>query len=414
MDTSGGQQGGAGVGAQASTRGSVVLRWVVGLVAVLAAVAGCTSSSGSGGSGGSGGRPAAGTTAQAAPATVAVLPAADAAAVAPGDPVTVTAKGGTLTTVTVSGAAGAVKGALNPARTTWTSTDDLGFGARYTVTAQATNATGQTTSKTSSFTTARATKTVFPAVAPLRGTTVGVGMPIRVFFDNPVTDRKAALARMKVTTSVPTVGAWRWFSDTEVHWRPKVYWKAGTKVALDTDLRGVSLGPGTYGSENADRHVDFTIGASHVSVADARTHRLKVYVNGKLTKDFPASLGKEVKGRYTHSGVHVVTEKKRAMTMDSSTYGLALDAGGYKTPVQFATRISNSGEFVHAAPWSVAQQGRSNVSHGCVNLAPAAAAWFFGISQPGDVVSVTGTPVPLTGKDTDVPDWTIPWSQWGE
>jgi lipoprotein-anchoring transpeptidase ErfK/SrfK len=408
------------VGAQAKTRGSGAARWGVGLAVVLAAVAGCTSSGS--GSSGSGAAPSQGgstsqngsSQAQAEPATVSVLPAADAAAVAPGDPVKVTAQGGTLTTVTVSGTGGAVKGTLDAAKTTWTSAAKLGFGARYTVTAEATNATGQTTTKTSAFTTAKATKTVFPAVSPLRDTTVGVGMPIRVYFDNPVTDRKTALARMKVTTSVPTVGGWHWFSNTEVHWRPKTYWKSGTKVALDTDLRGVSLGAGTYGSENADRHIEFTIGASHVSVADAKTHRMKVYVNGKLTKNFPASLGKEVTGRYTHTGVHIVTDKKRAMTMDSSTYGLALDAGGYKTPVQFATRISNSGEFVHAAPWSVAQQGSSNVSHGCVNLSPASAAWFFGISQPGDVVQITGTPVPLTSRDTDVPDWTIPWSQWGE
>lgn len=408
--------------AQAGTRGSVALRWVVGLVAVMAAVAGCTSSGSGGSSGGGNGTTGGGGSSgsspssqpQAAPATVAVLPAADAAAVTPADPVKVTATGGTLTTVTVASASGAVKGSLNADKTAWTSSSALGFGARYTVTAEATNATGQTTTKTSAFTTVKAGRTVFPAVAPLRGTTVGVGMPIRVFFDNPVTDRKAALARMKVTTSVPTEGAWRWFSATEVHWRPKVYWKAGTKVALDTDLRGVKLGAGTYGSENADRHIDFTIGASHVSVADAKTHRMKVYVNGKLTKDFPASLGKEVKGRFSHSGVHVVTDKKRSMTMDSTTFGLALDAGGYKVPVQFATRISNGGEFVHSAPWSVAQQGFSNVSHGCVNLAPANAAWFFGISQPGDVVSVTGTPVPLTAKDTDVSDWTIPWSRWGE
>jgi lipoprotein-anchoring transpeptidase ErfK/SrfK len=408
------------VGAQAKTRGSGAARWGVGLAVVLAAVAGCTSSGS--GSSGSGAAPSQGgstsqngsSQAQAEPATVSVLPAADAAAVAPGDPVKVTAQGGTLTTVTVSGTGGAVKGTLDAAKTTWTSAAKLGFGARYTVTAEATNATGQTTTKTSAFTTAKATKTVFPAVSPLRDTTVGVGMPIRVYFDNPVTDRKTALARMKVTTSVPTVGGWHWFSNTEVHWRPKTYWKSGTKVALDTDLRGVSLGAGTYGSENADRHIEFTIGASHVSVADAKTHRMKVYVNGKLTKNFPASLGKEVTGRYTHTGVHIVTDKKRAMTMDSSTFGLALDAGGYKTPVQFATRISNSGEFVHAAPWSVAQQGSSNVSHGCVNLSPASAAWFFGISQPGDVVQITGTPVPLTSRDTDVPDWTIPWSQWGE
>ena len=395
-----------------------MLRWLVGVVVVVAAVAGCTSSSGS--SSGGGDKPAAGggggeqSSPTAPAATLAVVPAANAAAVAPADPVKVTATGGTLTSVSVAGSGGAVKGALNPDKTVWTSTDKLGFGARYTVSAVATNADGQKTTTTSAFTTARATRTVFPAVSPLNGMTVGVGMPIRVYFENPVTDRKAALARMKVTTSVPTVGAWRWFSATEVHWRPKTYWKSGTKVALDTDLRGVSLGAGTYGSVNADRHVAFTIGASHVSIADAKTHRMKVWVNGKLTKDFPASLGKEVPGRFTHNGVHVVTDKKASMTMDSTTFGLALDAGGYKVPVKFATRISNGGEFVHSAPWSVAQQGKENVSHGCVNLAPANAQWFYGISQPGDVVQVTGTPVPLTGKDTDIPDWTIPWSQWGE
>jgi lipoprotein-anchoring transpeptidase ErfK/SrfK len=395
-----------------------MLRWLVGVVVVVAAVAGCTSSSGSGSGGGDKPAAAGGGGEQSSPAaqaaTLAVVPAANAAAVAPADPVKVTATGGTLTSVSVAGSGGAVKGALNPDKTVWTSTDKLGFGARYTVSAVATNADGQKTTTTSAFTTARAAKTVFPAVSPLGGMTVGVGMPIRVYFENPVTDRKAALARMKVTTSVPTVGAWRWFSATEVHWRPKTYWKPGTKVALDTDLRGVSLGAGTYGSVNADRHIAFTIGASHVSIADAKTHRMKVWINGKLTKNFPASLGKEVPGRFTHTGVHIVTDKKASMTMDSTTFGLALDAGGYRVPVKFATRISNGGEFVHSAPWSVAQQGKENVSHGCVNLAPANAQWFYGISQPGDVVQVTGTPVRLTGKDTDIPDWTIPWSQWGE
>lgn len=386
-------------------------RWAAGATVVLALVAGCT-----GGDGGSTDTAAPGGTAQAAPteqaaapATLKVVPAKGAAAVAPGKPVVVTASGGTLTSVTVSGGVG---GALDAGKTTWTSKSNLAFGTRYTVTATAQNATGQATKATSTFTTAKAGKEVFPAVSPLRGTTVGVGMPIRVYFDAPVTDRKAAIDRMKVTTSVPTEGAWRWFSDSEVHWRPKTYWRSGTKVALDTDLYGVKLGAGTYGGAKADRHIEFSIGRSHVSIADARTHRMKVYVDGKLAKDFPASLGKEVKGRFTRSGAHVVTEKRRRMTMDSTTYGLALDAGGYQTPVEHATRISNSGEFVHGAPWSVASQGRENVSHGCINLAPAAAAWFYDIAQPGDVVEVRGTPIKLTGAHTDIPDWTIPWSQW--
>ena len=376
------------MGAQARVRGSGASRWVVGLAVVLAAAAGCTSSANGGSSAsGTGDKATGGASSQAdqpqaQAATVSVLPAADAAAVAPGDPVKVTATGGTLAAVTVTGSGGAVKGGLDAARTIWTSTAKLGFGARYTVSAGPPTRPARRRRRPARSPPPRRARTVFPAGRPLRDTTVGVGMPVRVYFDNPVTDRKAALARMKVTTSVPTVGGWHWFSATEVHWRPKAYWKPGTKVALDTDLRGVSLGPGTYGSVNADRHIAFTIGASHVSVADAKTHRMKVWVNGKLTKNFPASLGKEVTGRYTHSGVHVVTEKKASMTMDSTTFGLALDAGGYRVPVQFATRISNGGEFVHSAPWSVAQQGRENVSHGCVNLSPANAGGSTGSPSP--------------------------------
>jgi len=108
--------------------------------------------------------------------------------------------------------------------------------------------------------------------------------------------------------------------------------------------------------------------------------------------------------------VHVVTDKKRSMTMDSTTYGLALDAGGYQTKVEFATRISNSGEFVHAAPWSEAQQGRENVSHGCINLSTERARWFFEFSQPGDIVEIRGSDAGTLRSD--IHDWTIPWEEW--
>ena len=391
-----------------------MLRWAAALLVAVAMVAACTGGGGDGSRGAGGGSASGGAGAEQSAAQVKISPAAGATGISPRDPVTVTARAGTLGDVKVASAAATVAGKYSADRTSWTSTDPLSFGVTYKVVARATDGSGREATGTSTFTTVKAAKQVFPAVSPLRGTTVGVGMPIRVFFDAPVTDRKAALAAMKVTTSVPTDGAWRWFSDTEVHWRPKVYWKGGTQVALDTQLFGVKLGPGVYGGPKSVRHIEFAIGHSHVSIADARTHQLKVYVDGKLTKRFPASLGKEVKGRYTHDGPHVVTDKKRSMTMDSTTFGLALDAGGYRTKVEYATRISNSGEFVHSAPWSVAQQGHENVSHGCVNLAPANAAWFFGISQPGDVVDVVGTPVPLTARDTDIPDWTIPWSEWGE
>ncbi len=397
--------------ARAGRRGPGPVRWAARLAAVVAVAAGCTGGTGGGGTGSSGaGGDRDGGQQQAATATVTVQPAKDADAVSPADPVVVTAAGGTLTGVKVSSAGREITGNLDTGKTKWTSKTPLAFSTRYAVSAEATNATGQKTTATSAFTTATATKQVFPGVSPLRGTTVGVGMPIRVYFDAPVTDRKAAVQHMKVTTSVPTLGAWRWFSDSEVHWRPRGYWTGGTQVALDTDLFGVKLGNGVYGGANADRHIEFTIGRSQVSIADARTHQMTVYVNGKPVRTLPVSMGSDKNP--TKGGPHVVIDKNRVKTMDSRTFGLALDAGGYRAKVEFATRISNNGEFVHSAPWSVAQQGQSNVSHGCINLSPANAAWFFGFSQIGDVVDVHGTPKPLGPKDGDIYDWAIPWGQW--
>jgi lipoprotein-anchoring transpeptidase ErfK/SrfK len=117
----------------------------------------------------------------------------------------------------------------------------------------------------------------------------------------------------------------------------------------------------------------------------------------------------------THNGAHVVLEKFDTITMDSSTFGLAVDApGGYRAEgVRYATRISNNGEFVHAAPWSVASQGSANVSHGCINLTTDRAHWFYDFSQPGDVVEVINSNGgSLTRADGDIYDWAISWNDW--
>jgi lipoprotein-anchoring transpeptidase ErfK/SrfK len=391
------------------------VRWLAVAAAALVLAAACTGSSGDRGTFGGGGTEVSGSTGRASGAagvTVAFQPGANAKNVAPGSPVVVKATGGTLGTVRLTGAGGQVSGNLDGSKTTWTSTGKLAYSTTYQVTASATDQAGRTTTASSGFTTVTAQAEVFPAVAPLRGTVMGVGLPLRVYFDAPIQDRKAATDHMIVRTSVPTEGAWHWMSDREVHWRPRVYWTAHTQISLDISLFGVNLGGGVWGGQNADRHLDFSVGDSHVSIADIRTHQLKVYANGKLVKTFPASMGKEVPGRYTKGGPHVVIEKDRVKKMDSRTFGLALDAGGYTAKVEWATRISNNGEFVHSAPWSVAQQGHENVSHGCVNLSPANAQWFFNFSRIGDVVDVVGSRVMLSAKDGDIYDWAFSWSRW--
>jgi lipoprotein-anchoring transpeptidase ErfK/SrfK len=160
------------------------------------------------------------------------------------------------------------------------------------------------------------------------------------------------------------------------------------------------------------RTVSFTVGEKHVSIADAATHQMQVMDGDQVVQNWPISAGSQLFP--SHNGVHVVTELNRERIMDSSTFGVPVDSPhGYRTRVEYAVRISNNGEFVHAAPWSVAQQGHSNVSHGCINISTDRAIWFFNFSQPGDVVEIKNSIGPALGpQDGDIYDWTIPWAQW--
>jgi lipoprotein-anchoring transpeptidase ErfK/SrfK len=297
-------------------------------------------------------------------------------------------------------------------RKVWTPAQPLAYDTKYTLTAKAQNADRKTATSTSTFTTVAPARVDAPDIGPLNGSTVGVALPIRVFFAKPIPeDHRAEVERhLQVVSSTPTDGSWNWLSSTEVHFRPSQYWPANTDVTLDANLYGIDLGNGIWGEK--DRHISFHIGAKHVSVADAATHTMQVFDGDRLVQSFPMSAGKA--STPTRNGIHVVTELDRHIVMDSSTFGLAVDApGGYRADVEYAVRISNNGEFVHAAPWSVGSQGRANVSHGCINLSTSRAAWFFGFAQPGDPVEVKNSVGPmLSAADGDIHDWAIPWDQW--
>jgi lipoprotein-anchoring transpeptidase ErfK/SrfK len=355
-----------------------------------------------------------------APAAQVSLTLADGSAdVSPIVPLEISVTEGELADVTLVDGAGAEvpgevaakTGAADGAGTAvWTPESPLAYGTQYTLTAAAVNEDDKETKASSSFTTVSPATLSTPSVGPLNGTTVGVGMPIRVYFDDPVTDKAAVESHLQVTSSTPTDGVWSWLGDSEVHFRPSTYWPANTQVTLDANLYGIDFGAGIWGEKN--RSVSFTIGAKHVSVADAGSHMMQVYDGDQLVQTYPISAGSAENP--SRNGPHVVTESFRNITMDSSTFGLAVDApGGYRADVEYAVRISNNGEFVHGAPWSVDQQGNSNVSHGCINLSTERAAWFFQFSQPGDVVEINNSIGPtLSAADGDIYDWAIPWDQW--
>ena len=376
----------------------------------LVLLAGCQGSSGVGAAAAPTAAP---TTAEPAPASVEVSPADGATDVSPRVPLEISVTDGELSEVRVVDSAGTeVVGSVadspgNLAVDVWTPDTPLDYGASYTLTATAEGEDAGTAEAATTFTTVTPQEQLTPSIGPLDGQTVGVGMPIRVYFDEPVTDKAAVESALRVTSSTPTDGVWRWFSDTEVHFRPSEYWPENTDVTLDADLYGVPLGGGVWGE--TDRTVSFRIGERHVSIADADTHQMEVYDGDRLVQTFPISTGSPDNPSY--NGPHVVTELNRDRVMDSSTYGVPVDSPeGYRTPVEYAVRISDSGEFVHAAPWSVRQQGRENVSHGCINVSTENARWFFGFSQPGDVVEIRNSDAGTLRSD--ISDWTIPWEEW--
>ena len=343
------------------------------------------------------------------PATVAVVPANGATGVGIEQQVKVSADGGKLTEVTVEDVDGnQVPGAAAAAGGSWVSSGGLIPATTYKVSATAKNAAGEPTTLTSTFTTAAPAKVLGSKVAPLEGETVGVGMPIVVYFTAPVTDRAAVEKRLKVEESMPVLGAWHWYSNTEVHYRPAQYWPPGEQVTLTVGIKGVNAGNGVWGVN--DRVVHFQVGDSHITTVDAKSDKMTVQVNGQTVRTVPVSLGRD---KYpTTSGIHVVLEKTPTIVMDSATVGIPKGSPDYyKETVLWDVRISWSGEFVHAAPWSVADQGRVNVSHGCVNASTADAEWFYNFSRRGDIVQVFNTPRKLESQNGWT-DWNMSWQQW--
>jgi lipoprotein-anchoring transpeptidase ErfK/SrfK len=226
-----------------------------------------------------------------------------------------------------------------------------------------------------------------PSFNPSNGSMVGVAKPIAINFARPIADRQMAQSAVHVS-SVPAVpGKFYWLSDTQLRWRPIDFWPANTTVNIDAG-----------GAKST-----FRTGESLVATIDNATHQMEVMRNGKLEKTFPVSLGKS--GNDTPNGTYYVLEKFNDIVMDSSTYGVPVNsAQGYKLKVQDAVRIDNSGIFVHSAPWSVADQGKRNVSHGCINLSAANAQWFFDNFGSGDPVVVKNS-VGLYKQNDGAQDW---------
>jgi lipoprotein-anchoring transpeptidase ErfK/SrfK len=353
-----------------------------------------------------------GTGAQASSASITLTPASS-APIAPTTPLVVTAVSGRLTDVVVTGPDGALAGSLSVDGRTWTSSAGiLDYGSRYTVAAKAVDRSGLATDLSQVIRTVAPSKFLSYTASPRDGGTVGIGMPIRVSLDHKLTTDEAKAAFEKVATvtvdNLPVNGGWRWLTDDVALYRPEKYWPGHATVTLTTAFKGVKFAKGLWGKDASS--TSFTTGAAMVSYVDMNTDMLTVTQDGKKIRTIPITTGKP--GFETRSGVKVVMDKEPTRIMDASTGGtLKNDPEYYRLEVQYAMRLTYSGEFLHAAPWSVAHQGKTNVSHGCTGMSTSNAAWLYNHTNIGDVVIYTGNNRKLeSGNGITV--WNASWKTW--
>jgi lipoprotein-anchoring transpeptidase ErfK/SrfK len=355
-----------------------------------------------------------GTSAPGAAVKLTIDPAGD-NQISPATPIKVHADGGTITDVSVSNSSTnkKVDGTLSPDKTTWTSSESLGYGSSYAVIAHGSDSKGKTAEQQAKLTTIspkqQAEPNLIPAPSSVADTGVGVGQPIVFTFNQPVKNKAEVEKQLSVVSSPVQEGGWYWIDDKNVHYRPKEYWKPGTTLTVTANVYGLDFGNGVYGA--SDRKETYKVHDSWIAKADGNTEQMQIFHNGQMVKAMPISMGKDATP--THLGAHVISDKHENYTMDSCTYGVCKGQPGYyRSDEKWSQRISNDGEFVHENPNSVGQQGSSNVSHGCINLNDANAKWFFQNLGLGDVVEVTNSGGPQLPVWDLYGDWSPSWAQW--
>ena len=340
----------------------------------------------------------------------------------PVQPVVVSVAKGRITAFRLTNPDGkVVKGAIATDGSRWSVGEVLGYGKIYTATGTAVGTDGKSVTIKGTYSTVEPDTRVRVNVSPGDGDVVGVASPVIVRFGMEPADRAAVEKRMQITTTPKVEGAWAWIKHDDgswaMDWRPKAYWPAGTTVHVAADVYGIKFADGAYGSD--DITTNFTIGRNQVVYADARSHSIVVKQGCAINDEsscartvatYLASFGRgdvvNDPNLVTRSGIHVVIEKLPVHLMIGSP------PFNYHSTEYWDVRISDNGEFIHENPYTVGDQGNTNVSHGCINLSPTSAKAYFQSALVGDPVEVTGTSVPLSDADGDLFDWTIPWGSW--
>ncbi|MFJ6751961.1 MULTISPECIES: Ig-like domain-containing protein [unclassified Streptomyces] len=333
----------------------------------------------------------------------------------PNKPLEVTAKGdeARITDVTATDASGRyIRGELTADGKRWHTTVPLAAGTRYTVRVSTEEEDGTPGRKTLVVDTTDADSRLRVTFGPETGE-YGVGQPVTAELSKPVNDAKARAvveSALKVDSTPRVQGTWHWVDGKSLHFRPKEYWPAHATISVHSNLQGLKISKGLYGGPA--KPVKLTTGDRVEAITDAGSHQMTVLRNGEEINTIPVTTGKP--GFSTRNGVKVVLGKESFVRMRSATVGIAAGSSdSYDLPVYWATRVTLSGEYVHAAPWSVGSQGAANVSHGCTGMSTGNAQWFFNTVRVGDLVSVINSGgEKMTPFDNGFGDWNMPWKEW--
>jgi lipoprotein-anchoring transpeptidase ErfK/SrfK len=334
----------------------------------------------------------------------------------PSRPLKVTATGdeGRITDVTAVDTAGRfLSGKLSKDGGQWQSTTGLAAGVRYTVRISTENGDGEQGRRTLNFQTKPAhAKRLGVTFGPDAGT-YGVAQPVTAELSHKVKsarERKLVEGALSVRSRPHVEGSWHWVDSKELHYRPKEYWPAHSTISVESRLKGLKVRKGLYG--DSGKSLKLKTGKNMEAIADASGLDMTVRENGKVVKKIPITTGKA--GFETRNGTKVILGRESYVRMRSGTVGIG---GGesYDLGVHWATRLTWSGEYVHAAPWSAGSHGSSNSSHGCTGMGTSNAQWFFEHVRPG--VPVThinsdGDTMPAFGNGFG--DWNLSWKKWKE
>ena len=326
------------------------------------------------------------------------------------EPLRVRAAGGTLVDVEVYGNDGTpLLGTVSDDGSSWQSDSrQLPFGVAYDVQVTAVDAFGSEVTHEEQVTTTNPDGVLKALITPWYSQQIGVGMPITIDFSYPVENKVAVEQSLTVETSVAVEGAWSWINDQQISYRPRTFWPGGTRVTVAANLRGVEASPGVFGGE--DQEVVFSFFRRQEILVDAKALTLTVVRDGTKIKSFPVTTGRD--GLETMSGTTVVLTRERRRVMDTASAGVPKDdPNAYRVKVEYAMRMTWTGEFLHASPWAAGDWGKNRTSHGCVSMSTENAKWLFENTEIGDPVTVTGTP--KTQKMGDgVTVWNVPWDEW--